>query len=519
MSFNKKFILPVAAAMLMASCGNPTSSATGLSSSEASKATGLSSSETSQSATGLSSSTSDPRKDDHVITEPVTINFWSTFNDTYQSTINAVINKFKEIEPNVTVNNVKESGSYTDLKDKVVDNLAAGSHPDLFVGYPDSVMELMQYNAVVNLDSYIESEVYGWTEDDKEDIIEAYMDEGRSYPVEGTWSVPVAKSTEAMYYNRDVLIGLDLSAEDATINAGNPLTETYLNDLTWEELFDHLAPAIVAKNAKLPAEQKILKENSNYKTTVFGYDSDDNLFITLAEQYGYGYTSVDTETGAGSIDFVNDGMKGLLKTFASKHTMQGTPYFFTKGSNNGDYTNYTFTAGCSLFSVGSTGGTSYQKSDDFDTGVAKIPHAAGKEAKVINQGPSIAVLNHNDSNRALASWLFYKFFTNEQNAAVWAVNTGYSPIRYSTLDSEEYAKYMSLEDKSPRTPDIIQARAAQYVTTVSRDLFASPVFKGSAEARTQVGGLMINALTEAELTDAKLDKMFDDAKTNVLKKM
>ena len=490
MSFNKKIVLPVAAAMLLAACGQPHS-------------------------TGLSSSA----QTGGIIKEATTITFWSTFNDEYQGTINSIIEAFKKIEPNVTVNNVKESGSYTDLKDKVVDNLAAGSHPDMFVGYPDSVQELMQYNAVVNLDPYMNNATYGWTEEDKADIIEAYLKEGQDYPVSGTWSVPAAKSTEAMYYNRDALINLDLSSQDPTINNGNPLTEDYLNDLTWEELFGKLAPAIVAKNEALPADKKILNSNESYTTTVFGYDSDDNLFITLAEQYGYGYTSVNQETGAGSVDFVNSGMKRLLKQFSGYHNMEGTPYFFTKGSNNNNYTNYAFTAGCSLFSVGSTGGSGYQVSPDFDTGVAKIPHAKVNPGRVINQGPSIAVLDHKDENRRLASWLFYKFFTNKQNATAWAINSGYNPIRYSTLDSADYADYSSITGKAPRSKEIVKARVAEYVTKVSKELFASPVFKGSAEARTQVGSLMTQALTEKNLTDAKLDELFETAKNNVLKKM
>ena len=131
----------------------------------------------------------------------------------------------------------------------------------------------------------------------------------------------------------------------------------------------------------------------------------------------------------------------------------------------------------------------------------------------------MAILDHKDENRALASWLFYKFFTNEQNAKAWAITTGYSPIRYSTLDSKEYFDYSSTDGKDARTLDILQARVAQYVTKVSDDLFASPVFKGSAEARTQAGSLMIQALNDPNLTDEALNKLFDDAKNNVLKKM
>ena len=521
-----KLLFPLAAALLLASCGQPATPA----SSEASQPSSTpqpSSSQPAPSSEPSSEPTSEPssepgpeHQDKNVITEPVTITFWSNFNDKYQGQLENFKEAFKEIEPNVTVDLKKESGSYTDVKDKVVDNISTGAYPDIFIGYPDSVQEIMQYDAVVQLDEYMDDPVYGWTADEKDDVIEAYIEEGQGYPLPGTWSLPIAKSTECMYYNRDILIGLDLTAQDATINEGKPISEAYLNDLTWEELFGKLAPAIVAKNESLDADHKILKSNADYTTTVFGYDSDDNLFITLAEQYGYGYTSVNTNTGKGSIDFVNDGMKSLLKTFNAAHNRgEGTPYFFSKGTNKNNYTNYTFTAGCSLFSIGSTGGQTYQRSDLFDTGVAKIPHAAGKAAKVINQGPSLAILDHKDDNRALASWLFYKFITNEVNAALWSINTGYSPIRYSTLDAPAYAEYSNVDKWQAKTEEIIAARVAKYVPTISKDLFTSPVFKGSAEARTQVGSLFTQVVGQANITDEKIDELFNTARENVLKKM
>ena len=43
-----------------------------------------------------------------------------------------------------------------------------------------------------------------------------------------------------MFYNKDVLVGLDLHEIDATINGGNPLTADYFDNITWEELFDKL---------------------------------------------------------------------------------------------------------------------------------------------------------------------------------------------------------------------------------------------------------------------------------------
>ena len=486
------------------------SHATGLTSeSEESHATGLTSESEESHATGLSSEPAEEHKETNVMEEETTIYFMS--NSSYGTTIDKIIEDFKEIEPKITVVNVKETGGYDDVKNKAISQLATGEHPDLIVCYPDSVQELMQYNAVVKLDDYMDDAVYGWTADDKDDIVATYLEEGQMYPLEGTFSLPFAKSTEAMYYNKDVLIGLDLYSIDPEINKGNAISEAYLNNLTWEELFGHLCPALYRYNESLDADHKILK-GTEYTHSIFGYDSDDNLFITLAEQYGYGYTSID-EYGDGHLDFVNDGMKDLMKTFAKAHKDN---YLITKGSFNNTYTNYSFTKNCSLFAVGSTGGSKYQYSENFETGVAKIPHAEGKDPKVINQGPSLAILKHDD-NRSLASWLFYRFLSNQDNATSWAIETGYTPIRYSVQDSPEFLDACNPE-KAADSDGKMKAITAAYAASIGEDLFASPVFKGSAESRVQVGKLLTNCLLSENL-DNEINGFFKTAYDNTLKAM
>ncbi len=501
-----KLLFPLALGMILASCGG-TSSSPAASSAPSASSPAATTSEPAQS----SSASSAQHKDDHVMDKPVTIYFMSNFS--YQSTIDKIIESFKTIEPNITVVNIKETGGYDDVRAKVISQLATQEHPDMFVGYPDSVQEVMQYNAVVKLDDYINDGVYGWSKDDKEDIIEAYLTEGQMYPLEGTYSVPFAKSTEALYYNKTVLIGLDLSAQDPTINGGKALSEDYINNLTWEDLFGHLIPALQAYDNAQDAAHKILT-GTKYDHHIFGYDSDDNLFITLAEQYGYGYTSID-EYGEGSLDFVNDGMKNLMKTFKRAYDGGG---FFTKGTNNNEYTNYTFTDSSCLFSVGSTGGSKYQISADFDTACARIPHAEGHDPKVINQGPSLAILEHHDEDRALASWLFYRHLSNAKNTLTWAMETGYAPVRYSVLEDPDYQDFISEEGKTPRSEEQIKAAVGGYMGRVGPDMYSSPVFKGSAEARVQVGALFSNCLLASDL-DGQIDTLFQTAYDNTLKKM
>lgn len=448
---------------------------------------------------------------DPIITEKTEITFWHT--SSYDSNIADIITRFQEIEPNVTVTATKYSGSYDDLKTQIVQGIPANNYPDMFLGYPDAVQEILNYDKVVQLDDYINNAEYGWTSADLEDILPAYLEEGTLYPIPGTWSVPAAKSTEAMFYNKE-LIGIDLSSIDSSINSGEPLSTNYINNLTWEELFNKLCPALVTYNDKLDADHKIYKTDYDYHGIV-GYDSDSNFFITLAEQYGYGYTSINSVTGEGSIDFVNDGMKSLMKTM---NAAANNGYLITQGTA-GNYTNYAFTSRNALFSIGSTGGSKYQVDGDkkFETGCAKIPHAANGSQSVINQGPSIAILDHSDDNRALASWLFYKFFANEENALYWAMNTGYSPIRYSCYDDADYLDYSDATDKADYSLDKLQAELAEYTASVSSDYYNSPVFKGSSTARTQAGSIVTQVLMASaeELTDDKLNEIFNTAKTNV----
>ena len=451
---------------------------------------------------------------------PVKIEFMS--NSSYGDNIDSYIAAFNKIEPNIEVVNTKESASYQGVIDKVIEGIPANNYPDIVVGYPDAIEQIMEVGKVVKLDPYITNADYGWDDNDLEDIIETYLDEGRSYPRSGTWSLPFSKSTEAMFYNKDVLVGLDLSDVAPNLNRNGIVTVDYIENLTWEELFDNLAPAIVAHNDLLPDDKKILKDSDKYTKAVFGYDSDDNLFITLAEQYGYGYTSIN-EYGQGTLDFVNDGMKGLMKKF---NKAKNDGYIITKGtSNGGNYTNYSFTAEAALFTIGSTGGMKYQVCDAFETAVAPIPQAAGQDRKVINQGPSLAILNHSDSSRALASWLFTKFITNEANSLNWSINTGYLPIRYSVSESLEYQQVINEGlNEDVHSLEHLQAVASQYIGNseyVGNALFASPVFKGSAEARTQVGSLVTKllGLSVEQCTDEAINEAFETARTNTLKQM
>lgn len=448
--------------------------------------------------------------------EKVKISIWTTYNDTYQTIINNCIEEFKTTHPNVEIENTKQQGSYDDLKKMVVDGFAVDNYPDIVAAYPDSVADFINNGKALDITPYMTDATIGWSEEDLADIPEAYIEAGQMYSIPGTYSLPGSKSTEAMYYNQDVLIGLDLSKQDATINGGNPLNDAYFQKMTWEELFGKLIPALDAYDKAQPADAKIIDRTTHADWAWVGYDSDDNLFITLAQQYGYDYTAINKTTGKGEILFNNDGMKDLMKKFKGYYDNH---YFTTKGVIQTNV-NYRSTVDCMLFSIGSTGGVKYQFSADnpHNVGVAPIPQAEGKATKIISQGPDLAFLNHKSDARAKAAWEFYKLFTSTKYNEAWSLTTGYSPVRYSVLEGEEYAEYSDASTKADKTLDRLYALNAEYAAGVGDYLFTSPVFKGSSEARNQVGTIFAACAASTNI-NADIDRIFKTAVDNTLLKM
>ncbi len=508
----KKFGLVLLFPMMLASCGGEASSIA---------------SETGNSSTSVVENTSSTSAEETCfIKEDTTISIWSTTGKDNKVFLDQFIEEFQKAEPHVTVDNHIISGNYSDIKTNTLQGFGADNYGDLVVCYPDHVADYINAGKAVDLTPYIENAEYGLT--DKDDYYNAYIEEGQQYSIPGTYSLPYCASTEAMYYNYDVLKGLDLSDYDATINGGNPITQSYLNNLTWEEIFEHLAPAIKAHDAANP-KSKLIKDGDN--TAVLGYDSDDNLFITLCAQYGIPYTHIDEVTGEGVFDFYeNEEARNKLADILVKYNGYFKNGYITTQGVLKAYTNTLFTAQNSLFSVGSTAGVSHQfsTSNPMDVEVTSIPKAADGDLKTIKQGPSLCILSHGAlgkpdtnevKNRKLASWLLYKTITSSKNSTTWSLNTGYTPIRKSTKESKKWLEYTEYEDLDANTIDSLKARNAEYTAQdkIQNSLFTSPAFLGSSTSRTAVGAALTQALQATSLDKAGALTILSNAYTEAKK--
>ena len=100
-----------------------------------------------------------------------------------------------------------------------------------------------------------------------------------------------------------------------------------------------------------------------------------------------------------------------------------------------------------------------------------------------------------------------------RSCIAWATTTGYSPIRRSVAESDDFLDFSDPDNFGAKTPDRLKAINAAYQESTMDYLFTSPVFKGSSEARTQVGGLATKAIGSANI-DEEIDKLFQDAFNN-----
>ena len=416
----------------------------------------------------------------------VTISFWHTMGADNKALLEDAIARFNETYPNITVDH-QSYGDYDGVFDQIRTKLTAGKQPNIAYCYPDHVATYNRSESVITLDDLINNknivegsgEMMGFTQEQLDDFIEGYYNEGKEYGDGKMYSLPFQKSTEVLYYNKTIFEENGLEAPK-----------------TWDDVEN----AIKVLKAKYPL------------STPLGYDSEENFFITLAAQYGYDYTSATGD----HYTFVNDGNKNFVKKFAEWYQ---NGWMSTSALMGGSYTSDGFKkandeTGKIFMSIGSSAGARYQRPDKvgnaypFDVGIVPVPQVDLNNPKVISQGPSICIFDDKNSQEVYASWLFVKFITTDAKfQAQYSMKSGYVPVIKSVGETATYKNYL---DKA-NGGDFITSLVAKVALEQESYYFTSPAFAGSADARTNVGLLVQSVFTKYSLTgnnDAMIDAEF-----------
>ena len=424
----------------------------------------------------------------------VTIVFYHTMGESLRAVLDKYIAEFNKLYPDITIEH-KQVGGYDDVRDQIQTEITVGDQPNIAYCYPDHVAMYNIAYAVQTLDEYIASteeitradgttEILGLTQEQINNFIDGYYEEGRVYGDGKMYTLPMSKSTEVLYYNKDFF------EDPANIAKGLKVPTT------WDELEEAC---------------RIIKE-IDPKSVPLGYDSESNWFITMCEQMNSPYTSATGE----HFLFDNDTNREFVARFRRWYELG----YVTTQEISGGYTSALFTKdpseeGNCYMCIGSSAGANHQlpKRDDgsfkFEVGITTVPQINADNRKVISQGPSLCIFKKSNEAEVRASWLFVKFLTTNLNfQAEFGMTSGYIPVLENVTDNAVYAAELEAADGYEGLPLLATKVALEQADAY----YTSPAFNGSSAARDQVGKLIQFCMTDASCSTAEgIKKAFEDA--------
>ena len=411
--------------------------------------------------------------------EKVTISFYHCMGQALSGILADCIEDFNVLYPNVKVQETS-FGDYPGVRDQISTELAAGRGPSVAYCYPDHVALYNKSNAVLTLDDYIAStlpvtaadgteSIMGLTQEQIDDYVPLYYNEGKIYGDGKMYTIPMMKSTELLYYNK-------------TYFEANGLTAP----TTWTEMENTCARILEIESAKEGGIEK-------NPCIPLGYDSGANWFITMTEQLKSGYTS---NVKGEHFLFNNEKNRAFVEKFRGWYEKG----YVTTEETFGTYTSDLFKQTAqdktkSFMCIGSSAGASYQcpavNADQvtypFEVGVTTIPQENPEDPIMISQGPSLCLFKKQNPQEVAAAWLFAKYITTSvEYQARFSMQNGYTCAIQSVTENPIYADFLSKADGNK----FLQASCVKLTIAHKEDFFVSAAFNGSSKARDDMALLM-----------------------------
>ena len=487
------------------------------------------------------------------------IAFWNGFGAVVAGYLNPICNDYKNVSEDDYEINVQSYGGYDALYKAIDLGISNKAYPNMAVAYPDHMATYISKYVLVALDKYLADA--GLSTDD---FIDDYMPENQGFGVyekgdfigqPKTMGLPFNKSTELFVYNKTYFEWI------ATVNPSITLPQTWDEVLTQGIAIRDLMKNgnggagyyahMVARNnqnntwkafaydskGELPADYdtniyegaldfKVASDSNFYP---FGYDSVNNMFITILRQFGSVYTAIGRKsTGevnptTGTYEFTKaanwpktvEAITMAARLFQKR--VLGLP---TQNFGGALYCSNAFKAFQTVAVVGSSGGLENNVIVNPYTKVstAPIPYngnsADGKH--VISQGTNLVCFQKKEAD-VVPTIRAIKYLTSEVNLD-FCMKTGYFPVKKADRVNPLYIEFLNTEHSDPKV-DIKRLGANttnyEYVSEGSTwHNFVDPGFTGSSLIREAVGnilGLLASKTDLATLNDAQLLTAIENA--------
>ncbi len=341
--------------------------------------------------------------------------FWHSQSDQKAKVLREIIAKYNASNPPLKVQE-EFVGDYDPAYRKTLIALRAKQPPDLAQAYESMVAEYMKFQAVADLDPYLEAEAK--TSDILKDIYPQFI-EGNRYPAFGNQllSLPFTKSILMLYYNLDMLkeIGRDRPP------------------VTWE---DFLAVCRLIKQKKGIVPVDFSRDASTFDALVFSFGG--QVYDPATRQPLLDRPPALDAFGLLRELFQNDLAREIAyRTYDDRNDfVQKRVAFFIRSSTSRPYVH-------SLVK------------NQFRWGMTVIPHAEKVSApRTVLFGANICVFKTTPA-RQLAAWKFINYFLSRDTTAKWATGTGYLPVRKSALEVPALKKMLAEHPANRQTLNAI----------------------------------------------------------------
>ncbi len=341
---------------------------------------------------------------------PVEIEFWHAMSGARGDVFAEIVEAFNASQDDVIVKATYQ-GTYGDLGAKLQSAVATGNPPEVAQCEIGRIGLYAFENALVDMTEYFEKDNISVG-----DFIPGLMT--YSYYDDKLISLPSARSTPVFYYNKDMFDAAGLTKAPET----------------WEELREYAEILTTDGVAGFT-----MPTNDAWYFLAFVMSTGANIFNDTGNNIGF-YGEAGESVLEYWLEMIEDGLFEIPG---------GKEY------NASEATRSNFTAGRTAMIVQSTGSlTELVNNSNFEVSAGFIPRDVRNA--VPPGGANLMMLGGHDTENEQAAWEFMKFMTSTENSAKWAIETGYFPTRYSSLELPEYATILDANPNVKITIDQLE---------------------------------------------------------------
>lgn len=378
------------------------------------------------------------------LTEPVEIEVWHTYSDSYEEWFQSVTDKFNETHENIHVTLQLQPGDQYEAK--VMAAAKSNSLPNIIRSQAVNMTTYVNQGILVDMNQFIYDEDVGHANFDQEinpGLAQLY-DQWDS----AKYAIPLFMGGNVFFYNKTMFDELGLEPPK-----------------TWSEV-EAVAAAV---------SNKIGKPGFGIQVMVDG-------FMEILLQAGGSVVDTDTKEIGFDSDISKERIqwyKDLLDKKVAR--LVGDDKHFTNPIANGD-------VGCYVALSGNLGYLINAVGDKFELGAAPLPQEGPK--KFVNLAEPIFAITKSTPEEELASWLFIDYLLSPEVNAQCAATFGGLPATESAINDPYYQDFLSknivaqavLEEKDAF--GYVPAIPGFYEVRTSLDRALEEVFLGISDADT-----------------------------------